>query len=354
MLEANMMKIGAFILILSSPFAWAGFGNIVPDSSVPHRPCGQTTFERNADFIYKTALMPMTDDNGNIIKDKDGLYKDSRANLYELGPKMSGNLALNAAELEVFNNSTPTLECTSHKSASGGRPSRIEMGRSSGFLYGNCQQYATAAHSLRDSEGRYFKSCVLKASKDSDLKDGTPLDMSKIETMNDPTGDPDGAIAVIKLGAKLTKPNGNPYECLGLNATGKTVGFKEKLGVVSSLQYLGDRSKSGVRDENKIMGGPGQNPIIQECPRPYDRRIVTTPIFFGQCSTTKMASGSVGYFRDESGKPSASVIFVSGGMPHRDGTGFVLDLDPEKANYAHGVILDSEKVRKMMEFQNRK
>jgi hypothetical protein len=281
-------------------------------------------------------LIPELDGNGKPLVDGEGNMIDKRGPLFTKGPQLPGDLKLSMQDMQQINDAVGFLDCGDEMVGT--------YSLSSVTLYGNGGQLVAAWHSVvnlpphakglkADRQiGTFKKPCWLRTQGKSRLAEvELGLDHRSVQFIPSPTGELDGALALIRLRRRMAAG-------LPLDESGTPLPVGARFVHVAAAQLDATRSHFVV--------DPNTEPTVQACSRRIDRR--KGGELLTDCSMTEEASGSVGLVRID-GRLAIKAIFPRTGSASADGKPF--DIRTEPASYTQGVELTADVVKQMKVFE---
>ena len=281
-------------------------------------------------------LIPELDENGKPLVDGKGNMFDKRGPMFTKGPQLPGDLKLSMQDMQQISDAVSFLDCGDEMVGT--------YSLSSVTLYGNGGQLVAAWHSIvnlpADAKrvkaerqiGTFKKPCWLRKQGKSRLTEvELGLDHGLVQFIPSPTGEVDGALALIRLKKRMAAG-------LPLDESGTPLPVGTRFVHVSAVQ-LDETRRS-------FIGDPHTEPTVQTCSRRIDRRKGSE--ILTDCSMTEEASGSVGLVRID-GRLSIKAIFPRTGSASADGKPF--DVRTAPASYSQGVELTAEVVKQMKNFE---
>ncbi len=261
---------------------------------------------------------------------------DKRGPLFTKGPQLPGDLKLSMQDMQQINDAVGFLDC--------GDEMLGNYSLSSATLYGNGGQLVATWHSIVDLPpyakgvkadrqiGTFKKPCWLRKQDKSRLTEvELGLDQRVVQFIPSPTGEFDGALALIRL--KKRTAAGLP-----LDESGTPLPVGTRFVHASAAQLDMTRTY--------FVGVPNREPTVQTCSRRIDRR--KSSEIWTDCSMTEEALGSVALVRIN-GRLSIKAILTRTGSASADGKPFNVRTEP--ASYSQGVELTAEVVKQMKNFE---
>jgi hypothetical protein len=285
----------------------------------------QTAF-RDADGHPQLAnLIPELDANGKPIVDGNGNMVDKRGPLFTKGPQLPGDLKLSPQDMQQINDAVGSLDCGDEMIGT------FEL--SSVTLYGNGGQLVTAWHSIVNRKtGTFRKPCWLRVNDKSRLTEvELDLDHAAVHRIPSPTGEFDGALALIRLRKRMATG-------LPLDESGTPLPVGTRFVQIAAVQL--DQART------TFIGVPNRESTVQACSRTIDRRKGSE--ILTDCSMTEEGLGAVGLVRID-GRLSIKAIFTRTGAASADGKPFNVRTEP--ASYAQGLELTVDVVKQMKDFE---
>jgi hypothetical protein len=296
----------------------------------------QTAFRDVDGHAQLANLIPELDDNGKPLVDSTGNMIDKRGPMFTKGPQLPGDLKLSMQDMQQINDAVGFLDCGDEMVGT--------YSLSSVTLYGNGGQLVAAWHSIVNLPpnakrvkvdrqiGTFKKPCWLRKQGKSRLTEvDLGLDHGLVQFIPSPTGEIDGALALIRLKKRMAAG-------LPLDESGTPLPVGTRFVQVSAAQL--DRTRT------YFIVDPNTEPTVQTCSRRIDRRKGSE--ILTDCSMTEEASGSVALVRID-GRLSIKAIFPRSGFASADGRPFNVRTEP--ASYSQGVELTAEVVKQMKNFE---
>ena len=271
-------------------------------------------------------LIPELDENSKPLVDSTGNMIDKRGPLFTKGPQLPGDLKLSLQDMQQINDAVGFLDCGDEMIGT--------YALSSVTVYGNGGQLVTTWHSImRRQTGAFRKPCWLRVNDRSRLTEvELDLDHAAVHRIPSPTGEFDGALALIRLKKRMAVG-------LPLDESGTPFPVGTRFVQVAAVQL--DQTRSS------FIGVPNREPAVQTCARGIDRRRGSE--LLTDCSMTEEGSGgAVGLVRVD-GRLSIKAIFTRTGSASADGKPFNVGTEP--ASYSEGVELTADVVKQMKNFE---
>jgi hypothetical protein len=250
---------------------------------------------------------------------------DKRGAMSTKGPQLPGDLTLSAQDMQQIDDAVGFLDCGDEMVGT--------YALSSAILYGNGGQLVAAWHSIVDLRAIAFrKPCWLrKQSRSRFTEVELRLDPASVKFIPSPTGELDGALALIRLKKRMVPG-------LPLDESGRPLPVGSRFVHVSTAQLDVTRGS--------FIGVPIREPTVQACSRRIDRR--KEGEMLTDCSMTEEAIGSVALVRID-GHLSIKAVFTRTGPAGADGKPF--DVRTEPTSYSEGLELTPEIVKWMKDFE---
>ena len=172
---------------------------VLPASSI-----AQTSFRDVDGQVQLANLIPELDENGKELVDGKGNMIDKRGPLFTKGPQLPGELKLSMQDMQQIDDAVGFLDC--------GDEMVGNYSLSSVTLYGNGGQLVARWRSIVDLPpnakevnaerqiGTFKKPCWLRELDKSRLTEvELGLDQGAVQFIPSPTGEVDGALALIRL-----------------------------------------------------------------------------------------------------------------------------------------------------------
>lgn len=296
----------------------------------------QTAFRDVDGRIRRVNLIPELDQNDKPLVDSQGKMIDKRGPMSTKGPQLPGDLRLSLQDMQQIDDAVGFLDCGDEMVGT--------YALSSAVLYGNGGQLVATWRSIVNlppsakglkadrAIGAFRKPCWLRRQSRSGFTEvELGLDRRSAQFIPSPTGEIDGALALIRLKKRMA-------DGLPLDESGQPLPVGTRFVHVSTAQLDITRSY--------FMGVPIREPTVQACSRRIDRREGSE--MFTDCSMTEEAIGSVALVRID-GRLSIKAVFTRTGPASADGKPF--DIGTEPVSFSQGLELTADIVRRMKDFE---
>jgi len=281
-------------------------------------------------------LIPELDENGKPLVDGAGNMIERRGALFTKGPQLPGDLKLSPQDMQQINDAVGFMDCGSEVVGN--------YTLTTATLYGNGGQLVAQWRAIVDLPasakgakgdrpvGTFKKPCWLRPQGKSKLiEEELRLDPRSVQFVPSPSGELDGALALIRLRKRTSV--GLPLDDSGT-----------PLAVGTPFLHVGAVQLDATR--RAYIGDPYTEPAVQACARRIDRRKAGD--LMTDCSMTEEAIGSVGLVR-LGGRLAIKAVFTRTGSERADGKPFNPNQAP--ASFSQGVELTPDVVKQMKSFE---